>query len=300
MKIFSLTETLSRVESLASFKAQISADLPEYVFHYTNPQGLLGIVSSGTLWMSDSSFLNDPSELVYFKEIVQNCCHNICNSKSNQNTSMNYKDFIEKLGNFAPSQVGSVFLASLSEHRDQLSQWRAYAGGGPGYALGFRSSELAKSISSSDILIGKCNYSSEGAHNAAYEIIRAFEREFFAEDRPTLDIQSICYEFSRVISFVAPLFKHKAFKEEAEWRVFCYSHWQDPRLNYRATATQIIPYMPLEIKSLATRIGLQTPNFLLIPGPGLQYSATAGQGIFFRYLNSNVSVSASEAPYVFR
>lgn len=43
-------------------------EIPEIVYHYTDAAGLLGIVSTGTLWMADIEFLNDAEELTYARE----------------------------------------------------------------------------------------------------------------------------------------------------------------------------------------------------------------------------------------
>ena len=237
MKVFELSETLARISVLNSYKRQTILKSPDFLFHYTNPIGLLGIVSSGSLWMSDSNCLNDSKELLYFKEVVKNCCENICSNKASENFSDSYKKFVSELGEFALAEVGSVFVVSLSEHRDQLSQWRGYAGGGQGYALGFRARELAKSVQVSGMVFGRCNYNYQDAYIAAIEIINSFIAEFFNGDTLTVDMQTITYEFSRSINIIAPLFKHSIFAEEAEWRVFCYTHWQDARLEYRSTPT---------------------------------------------------------------
>jgi hypothetical protein len=43
---------------------------PELVYHYTDAAGLLGIISSGTLWATDIEFLNDAQELTYARATV--------------------------------------------------------------------------------------------------------------------------------------------------------------------------------------------------------------------------------------
>lgn len=300
MKYFTPEETRRRAEALRCYQRQVDSELPEFLYHYTTSTGLLGIVKSGTLWMSDSQSMNDSQEISYFKELVKQTADNICNNNQSGMLTANYKNFVLELANFAMAQVGNIFIASLSEHRDQLSQWRAYTAGSSGFALGLKTDRLVESVNNFQVVIGKCNYNQADAYTAANEIIRCFIEEFFKDDEAILDYQSITYEFNRTIHMVAPFFKNPAFSEEAEWRVFMYSHWQDSRLEYRNTATQIIPFIALDIKSLATPISSQSPNFHLICGPGMQSNSAAAQGIFFRYLKSNVQVGKSEAPYVSR
>ena len=41
-------------------------------FHYTSPNGLLGIISKSSVWFSNSDYLNDISESDYFHEVSSN------------------------------------------------------------------------------------------------------------------------------------------------------------------------------------------------------------------------------------
>ena len=45
------------------FETIESKGSPETIFHYTNDDGLRGILDTGCLWLSDMFTLNDPSEL---------------------------------------------------------------------------------------------------------------------------------------------------------------------------------------------------------------------------------------------
>jgi hypothetical protein len=36
---------------------------PTAIYHYTDPKGLLGILSDGQLWATDNRYLNDSSEI---------------------------------------------------------------------------------------------------------------------------------------------------------------------------------------------------------------------------------------------
>ncbi len=44
---------------------RVHAKLPSVLYHYTTAQGLLGILESGSLWTTNSRFLNDPTEIEY-------------------------------------------------------------------------------------------------------------------------------------------------------------------------------------------------------------------------------------------
>jgi len=143
-KYFSDQETLQRVRSLESYRRLTEHTPPDHLFHYTSSAGLLGIVSSKQMWMSDSRSLNDEKELKYFKDIVQLAAHNICNNKASKALSEPVKNLISFLCNYARGVRGGHFVLSFSEHRDQLSQWRAYSDGSAGFAFGIPSPRLAQ------------------------------------------------------------------------------------------------------------------------------------------------------------
>ncbi len=41
------------------------------LWHYTTAEGLKGILSSQTLWVTDYRYLNDSSEFIYSKQIIR-------------------------------------------------------------------------------------------------------------------------------------------------------------------------------------------------------------------------------------
>ncbi len=45
-------------------------NFPGVLYHYTDAEGLLGIVRSRQLWFSHPAFMNDPSERLYVRELV--------------------------------------------------------------------------------------------------------------------------------------------------------------------------------------------------------------------------------------
>jgi hypothetical protein len=44
-------------------------EVPDVVYHYTNAAGLLGVLSTQQLWMTDTDFLNDAEELAYARGV---------------------------------------------------------------------------------------------------------------------------------------------------------------------------------------------------------------------------------------
>ena len=44
---------------------------PRYLYHYTNAQGLLGMLQSNRIWATNSRFMNDPTEIAYATSLVR-------------------------------------------------------------------------------------------------------------------------------------------------------------------------------------------------------------------------------------
>ena len=110
--------------------------VPERLYHYTNAAGLKGILESGTLWLSDMTSLNDPSEMVYgFTRALPILREHIANIHRAG------KKFTDNITAFAERglllKVAHFFVCSFTSQPDDLGQWRAYADDAQGYALGF-------------------------------------------------------------------------------------------------------------------------------------------------------------------
>lgn len=105
------------------------------LYHYTNSEGLLGILGSGTLRLTDIFGMNDPSELRHgisrAGEIL---------TAEAQRAHPAAAIFAEKFNTIMNGSVEAVahfFAGCLSRASDDLGQWRAYGDDGRGFAIGF-------------------------------------------------------------------------------------------------------------------------------------------------------------------
>lgn len=113
-----------------------SSQLPDRLYHYTNGDGVKGIVESATLWGTDPRFLNDTTELAYANTVVARVARDLLRTHA----AGSQKTFLEA----ASLQILDAFVATFGiyvacfcEDDDLLSQWRGYRAGRGGYALGF-------------------------------------------------------------------------------------------------------------------------------------------------------------------
>lgn len=130
------------------------------LYHYTTPEGLLGILNSGQLWATHPAYLNDSRELEYGLEglidladsYVQefemklhpsrtpNGLKSAQDRKALMRGALAFVRDNDKMKSFFRHDM-APFISCLSKARDQLSQWRGYSRGG-GYAIRFNSSVL--------------------------------------------------------------------------------------------------------------------------------------------------------------
>jgi len=133
-----------------------ATQIPKTLYHYTNAEGLLGIVDSGTVWATHSAYLNDASELQYaiglMKEVVEKATADakenswkwLCRYAICVNAVREGRHAVIQAHGESPDSVGSAqdteethFVACFSKEGDRLSQWRGYGKSIGGYALGF-------------------------------------------------------------------------------------------------------------------------------------------------------------------
>jgi hypothetical protein len=106
--------------------------VPDNLFHYSTPPGLIGIVSSGALWATDLGFMNDSTEFIYGRSMIL--------SQAPEMATKAQSEMGKRLLNAVDDIVykpGGFYAACFCENGDLLSQWRGYAGGVGGYSIGF-------------------------------------------------------------------------------------------------------------------------------------------------------------------
>jgi len=115
------------------------------VWHYTTAEGLIAILSTGKIFSTQVTCLNDSLEQRYFGDLVHDGVKKLI--ASNQNTTLQAMLRVADaaLSNRDFSSAWH-FVACFSEVEDDLGQWRGYGGGQCGYAIGFDFDALLKAV----------------------------------------------------------------------------------------------------------------------------------------------------------
>lgn len=201
----------------------IDREPPPLLHHYTNQHGLLGIVSTGEIWATSVSNLNDRKEFEYAKDLAES----LISSCIKQEPDERKRRHLGYLRNAAAGAGINICVSSWSSRADDLSQWRAYSGTGTGYSIDLKGSSLREFAEAQNFILAACIYEPSAQERVLRSLIDAdlaqnIERE--GSHPPEGDHErymleqnggSFCYHINRYAS----LFKHPGFAAEEEWRV---------------------------------------------------------------------------------
>lgn len=153
-----------------------------------------------------------------------------------------------------------IFVFSLSEKGNLLSQWRAYTLHGTGISIGFNQSDLVRFAKDNELLLVKCVYVHEKQEEilktALEKILSAFEKEGVDIDlskRPVgQEYHSYLNRFTGNLLQEFIKIKDPAFSEECEWRLVSkfYEKYTDEDIKVRSGKTTLVPYINLDLKNI--------------------------------------------------
>lgn len=235
----------------------VSTDRP--VFHYTDANGLNGILSSNTLWFTDIGHLNDPSEFRFGRDFALDA---LKSAGAEAGTERLVRVFCERMlsGLDKAQQQFAMFVGSFSTNADELGQWRAYADDGQGFCLGVSKSVFAATDLQEDPL-----------KNTVAIVIRYDEDEAKKEQQDGVDkalellkrprvkaacqrtqgiwkpfLQQLLVALAKRIYLVAAGFKHPAYQTEEEIRLLLINETEklQPFVRTRVRQGALVPYIP--------------------------------------------------------
>jgi len=105
------------------------------IYHYTSADGITGIIDKHEIWMSNTAFMNDTTELNMLqsaKGIFKD------NDFVNDAVKHEWYEMLERQ-RFNENRQIDYYMASFSRKKDSLEQWRAYGN----FCIGFDARKLA-------------------------------------------------------------------------------------------------------------------------------------------------------------
>jgi hypothetical protein len=278
--------------------------LPVELWHYTNAEGLIGILKTGRIWSTQVACVNDTLEQRYFGNLV----HEAVKARRAQNADPALAVMLrigdEALANRDFSSAGH-FVACFSEVEDDLGQWRGYGGGECGYAVGFRAEGVLEAIKArNSALLLPMNYDDAAHRFLANDVLRVAEiffRAGLSRGPPDLEIwaKQFLAAFATELDLFACVIKHPKFSGEIERRITTLLQTgEHAALLFRQKRTLLARHLPLDI-SLVSDGKRQLPitRVYIGPGPSQRVSKISVGDLLLKYGYGAIPVELSKVPY---
>lgn len=276
--------------------------IPDTLFHYTDINGLMGIIGSGSIWCSDSRLMNDRSEGQYarrflyrHKKAIQ---ERIKSDKVLFDTIFN-NDYLIKPGIFSNSVN---FIACFCEESNLLSQWRGYGNPQGSVSIGIDLTNIESNINnnldgitSNSVHFGKVIYD----ENLQLDTIaKQFDSCVFASQGDDLsDINNLKRRIINSLNQTFLFFKHSGFKEENEWRLVINAKplTTDIDIKFRSSQYGMTQYIEAPLKSEQDDY-IKIKEITLGPSDHSLVSRTILKNFLVRNGYHNTIVSSSPIP----
>ncbi|MCI2975533.1 MAG: DUF2971 domain-containing protein [Actinomycetota bacterium] len=205
-------------------------DGPELLYHYTDAAGLVGIITTAELWATDALYLNDASEFTYVFELIREELQRLIKSDHpyppGRAEVVGMIEFARELALDSLRDDMSFFIACFCEEKDLLSQWRGYARGTGGFAIGFKRIEkerLAPDYPPTSWKFERVGYDPTMQRAEIQKQLKKALRH----NKPTGESCEALFDawnsfkdgYFGDIGSKALLYKHPGFAEEKEWRI---------------------------------------------------------------------------------
>jgi hypothetical protein len=242
---------------------------PDTLFHYTTGDGLFGILGSKTLYATDARYVNDSTELIYPREVIES----LIERKLSQWPSVSAQSALTEMASTWREGLfrSRVYIFCFCEEGDLLSQWRGY-GGMSGYSVGMAPSAWSfddpaefRGMFDPSMHLVKVRYDPEsqlnlveGRLDAACHFLTHFDAKAQVRDGMEFCARFVAAMTLAELAKAALCLKHPAFSEEREWRlVYAEPLTSEPTehkpqpVHVRAFLHGLRPYvhLPLDFKS---------------------------------------------------
>lgn len=270
----------------------------DLLWHYTDADGLLGMLRSRELWASSVEYMNDAEELLFGRKLIERAAKEVKAAHGASTEKDQYDPALLDLEFWVEGMAGRLevldpleyphikaYAVSFSSHGDQLSQWRGYANGS-GFAIGFDRAALERLASEQQGGVRRLHDIIYG--DAAQEFVKNYIVHSWVTNWRSESMTSA----KRNLLMHTSRLKHGAFSEEQEERLIVLDPMMD-QVKVRTRSGRLIPYLPISYFATALRA--------IRVGPGdaqpLQRVAVSHALCSAGWSVDDVEITASEAPF---
>lgn len=287
------------------------------VYHYTSSAGIAGILQAGDLWLTNSSYLNDPSEILHGIKLI-----NEIKSRFAQNKGGGISSILDKIQVEKNSWPLDTFIGSLSYSRDQLNQWTRYADNGKGFAIAFDKKKLQyaamlstaqnidKKMTEKGFLVtAEVNYSFlkleeklEEILSKTHDALNSYLSQLASLSGEELEkyayeiSKNFYYLYSRIFLIFSSAIKHTSYKDEKEFRILALIK-KDARqeILYRARNHDLVPYVSFNWRCHEPKA---IKEIIIGPAANKKSAEDFLKTCFHQFdLKQNIKITHSKLPY---
>lgn len=277
---------------------------------------MLDIIKSEQIWSTDIRFLNDQTEYHGSAELFREMAYTRMAGTFISSKRVSPVEFGNRCRSYlfqlmrelqdSESLAVNTFVVSFSEHSDDLSQWRAYARPA-GVAIGFSGKSLRNIALSQGFRLVKCIYDDDVKNKmlrslleSKIDLIGKMPRKVSERDEYMNNVLNLTLiEFQ----YMAAIFKHPAFRSEAEWRLV-----SDPlaneksanELTFHSSGSTLIPHAIVRFMNVPTDIDVASaaPTRVIVgPSPYPKLNRASVASALRRFGFDETKVYTSVAPF---
>jgi Protein of unknown function (DUF2971) len=243
---------------------------PETVYHYTTAEGLLGILSTRTIWASNVQFLNDYLEVEFARIVTEAALRQlaaevpsfVCDAFGYSQPSAVDEDLrpLFKLVRETPS--GASYVACFCNDGDILSQWRGYANRGGGYAIGISTKpfldeayDRSKATGTPAIPLPVLYTRAEQAESV-WNLVKIVPTIIANPPALALDERELWKFTLLTLAFNMLRLKDPVFSEEKEWRLLVTGR----TVRFRVSGGRFVPFVEYQFKPEDVIVIVQGPT----------------------------------------
>lgn len=216
------------------------AQAPAELFHYTSPDGFIGIARSRSLWASDMLTLNDASEAQYPQRLIAQLIEKYAAEVPDEHRSR----FTDQLRNYLFTMY-TPFVTCFCESGDLLSQWRGYGNDGEGFALGFSGNWL-QALEKKRFRLQRIIYDRAQQEDLVLMFLTMATDFMTKADLPEAETLTFWQAAASCLAPWVVMFKDPTFSEEREWRLVNVDA-VTRGLAFRRAGQRIVPYIEIPV-----------------------------------------------------
>lgn len=269
----------------------------DYLYHYTNLEGLMGIIDTIGFWATHIKYMNDSKEYLHGISLCNEIIENV-----SKNATDDQVKFLNKVSERLNEEDSESFVISICPNGDLLSQWRGYSRGQYGISIGFDVSQLCQFTTPRDneyLFPQKVIYEIDVQKNIISDIIDIGLKNIESQG---LELYFIPSEIATTIKRFISLFKDSSFSEEKEWRIvttnFKETEGGHP-LRYRVRNNIVLPFVSLPLRKLMKeeKENLPIKNIVVGPSDSIEFTMDSLK-YFLKGMNyHSTEVLPSSTPY---